>query len=66
MDKWDHMIETLIQSAAEKDEKKAIRVAVDYFAEIGRTLELIGSDIDRLAFAAEHIGRQMGNRVDGK
>lgn len=53
MDKWDQMVQELIASAAEKDEKKAIRVATGFFVEIARTIEQIGSDLDRIATALE-------------
>jgi hypothetical protein len=53
MDKWDEMVAALIESAAEKDEKKAIRVATGFFVEIARTVEQIGADIDRIASALE-------------
>lgn len=53
MDKWDQMVQELIASAAEKDEKKAIRVATGFFVEIARVIEQAAADMDRIATALE-------------
>ena len=55
MDKWDQMVQELIASAAEKDEKKAIRVATGFFVEIARVIEQAAADMDRIATALECI-----------
>lgn len=55
MDKWDQLGED-ITKAILADEPAAILVAVlKYFGEFGRALELISSDTDRLATAAEGL-----------
>lgn len=55
MDKWDEMVERM-QRAILADEPAAILSAgLQFFAEFGRTIELLGEDVNRLATAAERL-----------
>lgn len=55
MDKWDEMVNRVKQGVLAQEPEAAMAGALQLFAEFGRTLELIGQDVDRLATAAERL-----------
>lgn len=55
MDKWDEIAANIARAAKVNEPEAALVSAVQFFVEVGRTLELISADIDRLATAAEKL-----------
>lgn len=53
MDKWEEITHRIQQSILAEEPEAAVSAVFQYFAELGRTLEQIGADLDRLATAAE-------------
>lgn len=55
MDKWDEIVDRLKRSIAAEEPEAALAAGLQLFAEFGRTIELMGGDLDRLATAAEKL-----------
>lgn len=53
MDKWEEITHRIQQSILAEEPEAAVSAAFQYLAELGRTMEQISADLDRLATAAE-------------
>lgn len=54
MDKWESITHRIQQSILAEEPEAAVSAAFQFLAELGRTLEQIGADLDRIATAAEN------------
>lgn len=54
-DKWDEMMHRIQQGILAQEPEAAVAAAFQYGVEVGRTLESISYDMDRLATAAERL-----------
>lgn len=52
-DKWEKMADDVFDAVTEENQEKSARLALGFFAELGRTIELFGADLDRIATALE-------------
>lgn len=53
MDKWDELTNRVKQGLLAEEPDAVLAGALQLFAEFGRTFELIGADIDRIATVLE-------------
>lgn len=53
MDKWDELTNRVKQGILAEEPDAALAGGLQLFAEFGRTFELLGADIDRIATALE-------------
>lgn len=53
MDKWDEIVHRVQQSILADEPEAAMTAALQLFAEFGRMVELISTDMDRIATALE-------------
>lgn len=55
MDKWEEICERIQRSLLAREPDAVLAAGLQLFAEFGRTLELLGEDVNRLANAAEGL-----------
>jgi hypothetical protein len=55
MDKWDELVNRVKQGILAEEPEAALAGSLQLLAEIGRTFEQLGADVDRIATAVEHI-----------
>lgn len=53
MDKWDELVNRVKQGILAEEPEAALAGALQLLAEVGRTFEQIGADVDRIATAFE-------------
>lgn len=54
-DKWDEMSGRVSRAILADEPGAVLATGLEFFAEFGRTLELLGEDTNRLATAAEKL-----------
>lgn len=57
-DKWDELTGRIKMAVLAEEPEAAMSAAFDFIAEIGRTIELVGADSDRIATALEKIAEK--------
>lgn len=55
MDKWDENTDRIKRALAAQEPDAALAATLQFFAELGRTVELVGEDVNRIASALEKI-----------
>jgi hypothetical protein len=53
MDKWDEMVKRVKNGILAEEPEAALAGALEMVAEVGRTMEQLGADVDRIATALE-------------